>query len=583
MKKRSVRTSKMTQGHRLLSCVHIAVGIAAVAFLAAVGCSDEPAVSAVPLLPPTIDAGRDARPPPPVFEDSAVLALGDASPSCGVANGPCCASEVLPLPWSKAGETCIPGYVCQASVCRSAEIGQTCSSAADCPRSGVCEPSGGGSSTSDGGSRDGSVPRATCTTTCNSPADCLQGWTCGPRAMGASQVCQCASAAEACNGRDDDCDGIVDGAEATLECTKRTGNLAAACCGTGTCIDLSTDAKNCGACGRNCLGGTCAAKTCSPVLVDAAADVTSPPLLAVGGRIYWMVSRVCPGGQKRALVTCQQLPCAAPEDIFESACDASVAEVETAGYVSAMTADPANSDTLFFFVARNYLATTGQLFLKRAGSPAVRIFGESQLPRISAMALEPKNGTTPAYLWWGDVAGIVQRCEAQACAQTAKRVRVGVEAIAALAIDNDNVYFATRDESAIGDVIRCPKTGCSGRGATVASLQANVESLVVAGERLFWNEFATAGSVKQCPRSATDCTPLVSPPLTFPGTLLQDDRNIYVTDFLTGLKFCPQDACGTTLSPLAPRQTRGFGILRLAQDQESVFFYDGGLRRIAKP
>jgi hypothetical protein len=59
-------------------------------------------------------------------------------------------------------------------------------------------------------------------------------------------------------------------------------------CGT-TCVDLSTSPTDCGACGHDCGGGTCAAGVCQPVAVADAGDLLdAPAALAVNGSaIFW--------------------------------------------------------------------------------------------------------------------------------------------------------------------------------------------------------------------------------------------------------------------------------------------------------
>ncbi len=69
-----------------------------------------------------------------------------------------------------------------------------------------------------------------------------------------------------------------------------SGGQTAACtggqtaCGTA-CVDLQTDAANCGACGHDCLGGSCKAGLCSPMPVGP--DGVEA-LVVDGGSVYFM-------------------------------------------------------------------------------------------------------------------------------------------------------------------------------------------------------------------------------------------------------------------------------------------------------
>ena len=57
-------------------------------------------------------------------------------------------------------------------------------------------------------------------------------------------------------------------------------------CGTA-CADLSSDAKNCGICGHDCLGGTCSSGICQPVMLATVTESRpSGYLYADGGKVY---------------------------------------------------------------------------------------------------------------------------------------------------------------------------------------------------------------------------------------------------------------------------------------------------------
>src|SRR5262249_51268054 len=106
-----------------------------------------------------------------------------------------------------------------------------------------------------------------CTRPCAGAGDCPPSWSCGVVA-GAGELCQCTLAGpETCNGKDDDCNGLVD--EGSLCGAGAACVAGAGACGAGKspcpsgCQDLNASADNCGACGARCgAGATCAGGHC---------------------------------------------------------------------------------------------------------------------------------------------------------------------------------------------------------------------------------------------------------------------------------------------------------------------------------
>jgi hypothetical protein len=47
------------------------------------------------------------------------------------------------------------------------------------------------------------------------------------------------------------------------------------CCGGGGCANLSSDPKNCGACGHSCLGGACSSGICQPLVIGGSVSAYS--------------------------------------------------------------------------------------------------------------------------------------------------------------------------------------------------------------------------------------------------------------------------------------------------------------------
>lgn len=157
------------------------------------------------------------------------------------------------------------------------------------PGDGAATDAGGGGTTDTGGGVD--IPRPAvgalgaacmrngdcnsslclengrCTRSCASESDCVAGWTCGVPTGGTGRFCLCSPTQEVCDGRDNDCDGLVDnGATCGSPGNVCTGGMcvcpASSLCG-GTCRDLTRDVAHCGACGNACArNGLCVAGRC---------------------------------------------------------------------------------------------------------------------------------------------------------------------------------------------------------------------------------------------------------------------------------------------------------------------------------
>jgi hypothetical protein len=70
--------------------------------------------------------------------------------------------------------------------------------------------------------------------------------------------------------------------------TYATGCYPTYCAASNACVDLTSDGKNCGACGHDCLGGTCSGGQCQPVMI--AQYIGSSEIIYVGAQTVYVTT-----------------------------------------------------------------------------------------------------------------------------------------------------------------------------------------------------------------------------------------------------------------------------------------------------
>jgi hypothetical protein len=288
----------------------------------------------------TADTKKDA--PPDVAIDT------NPPPPCGDKDQMCCTGSTCP---SAAGLRCDPTLQKCIPATASGDIGRACSSNAQCSAN-ACTPV----------TNMGPGGPETCTQRCQSSADCpgngpAGGWTCASSpALNNIQVCECIgpTQSEVCNGRDDDCNGIVDDPGVADSSCKSSVGPAAKClnavcmCGGMTCgsqcIDVSTDGQNCGTCGHSCLGGTCQGGHCQPYTVyDAASLGFAVNAIAVDASyVYFLVGNYTDGSLMRC--SSAQGPCTGLTQLQPNLYNAS--GLALSGSVFAITTAGTNTATI---------------------------------------------------------------------------------------------------------------------------------------------------------------------------------------------------------------------------------------------
>jgi hypothetical protein len=331
----------------------------------------------------------------------------------------------------------------------------------------------------------------------------------------------------------DDCRGNSICAGGTCQC--QAGEEA---CG-GACVDMMSDAANCGACGHDCLGGECALGVCQPLelaknqgtylklaldgeyvywagsvaaigraridgseaaqeLVPAAANEHGHDIVAVGQTLYWGND-----WQDNGIRGCALPACPAPKTLVAGATP-----------IYALMYDAA-LDRLFWNQANVIWSKP-----LPAGSSQIFLTGEEAVQELV---------TDADFLYW---------TEFDADTQTAKIRKQGLDGGGAvllagklgpaysLSVFGDKLYFAGGSENGVHSL---PLPNGIGNAASEQfAPSAKVQSVVTDRDGVFWAQHDTAddGTVRWCPHDGCTGQPAIKANARA-WSVLTDDVSVY--------------------------------------------------------
>ncbi|MBX3187338.1 MAG: hypothetical protein KF795_20380 [Labilithrix sp.] len=331
--------------------------------------------------------------------------------------------------------------------------------------------------------------------------------------------------------------------------------------GDGSCSsDLRTDAKHCGRCDHDCLGGACELGVCQPFVF---AKVTRPQqVFVVDGALYFSdgLSTGADGGVSWCPV---EGPCASPPRIalgpgaFGLAVDAQGLAIAapTAGFV-------------YTYPLRFPASVTGQL----------RVAGVEPV----GAALDANN------VYFTTASGAVHRCNrTTGCGGTPPRIATGTGRGGHLAVDATNVYWAS-DGSAGGGCDGClqgaPKTATDATPSAV-SLGRKPQTFSMNGTRLFWTGIGGAygGEVSWRDEGVGGNEFFYARQVGRPWGVAADAAEVFFTIASDGtVRRCPRAGCGNASETIATAQTEARGI---AVDAKAVYwasFADNVVMKLAR-
>ena len=335
---------------------------------------------------------------------------------------------------------------------------------------------------------------------------------------------------------------VVDaGADASAPLACDAGSL----CG-GACVDTRTDAKNCGRCSHDCLGGACAAGTCQPITLakglnipqGLAQDRTSlyvtvwgsgqvlrvaknggmPVVLTAQTSSPWSIAIAPDPSGYAAQVIWSEAPSVGSGSAHVWSCGASSCGAPVA-FVSGV--DDARDVVVLgssLFVARNVSGAADVFACTLPGCTRPQVLG---LAYTSAYGLIAADASTLVFGQYTSL-GKVMRVATDG---TGAATLFDADGPQGLASDGTNVFAALNDGNAI---VKCALGGCIG-GATTLAFAQSPHAVAADATNVYWtNGLADGGSVAYCPiAGCPGGAALLAPMQSNPYAILVDDVAVY--------------------------------------------------------
>jgi hypothetical protein len=328
--------------------------------------------------------------------------------SCGQQGSSCCAD----------GGCSGISYCGKTHVCEShpTDVGEPCTQGSQCI-SGTCSyPEG-----TDAGS-------GVCTEPCLAASDCVPGWTCDQGGQSGSEgqgVCVCTPVTEACDGKDDNCDGKIDeepGADVACSlaagvpktCVQGACVCVAACGDAGTCSDLTRDPNNCGACGHACLPGWQACVNseclCAGLLCPLPAAGDAGPLVPDGGADGGAVECVQPTSDPNNCGACGVV-CPSPYPCQHGACQPiELVHGDATDTIAAVVSDGTNA---FILVSGSSTRTLEECAVAGCNQMPITVASGGTNANDSMLALLALGGS---WVYWASTTAVEDLATAQPAA-----------------------------------------------------------------------------------------------------------------------------------------------------------------------
>jgi len=312
----------------------------------------------------------------------------------------------------------------------------------------------------------------------------------------------------------------------------------------GDACASADDPHNCGFCGHDCLGATCAGGLCAPAtfagMQESIDDLALDPMHA-----YWTIGasdggvllrQPLDGGTAETVMTSPSRPALVDLDGTNlyftlldsptmrrctkgSPCDPSDPASDVAqSPANAIVQGIANDDANVYY-------TDGSGLVMKAIKRSTASFSQVTLRTGAAGPLGIASNGTHVF-WTNNAAGTVEGCFANGCT-TPTVLTKGQTGATAIAADPQNVYWSTADA-----IVRCPATPAGCTPEVLATGQSSPLDIAVDPKGVYWTD-TPAGSVRvqTCPLAGCGASPrmLALVPGGAPARLALSDKWVYWT------------------------------------------------------
>ena len=348
------------------------------------------------------------------------------------------------------------------------------------------------------------------------------------------------------------------------------------------CVEWNTE-KNCGRCGRDCLGAKCSGGVCEPLVLGP--YVGRGKLTIDASKVYYTFnSSICNVDADCHVISSLPKnagPMTVPSPLAQNALDPYAMATDSSGTywtpstgvaggadVGEIRACPLNSCGKYG--ENTIVLASGRRNARFVTVRAGRVYWAEETPIV-------EDGGAAGY-----VASIVA-CPSTGC-PTAGPIVVAstVDSITQFAVDDENIYFG----GGLNEIRRCAITGCGSNATRMATLDENVAELAVDAQHVY---VVTQLAIARCPK-ASGCgagpEKLVALPQDYPPAhdLVMDADFLYWA-MGGALMRCAKSGCPKP-EQINPPEAR---IGQIAIDEKAIYYVaiaqkalGGGVKKIAK-